>query len=1027
MKSRRERLTDWFSRRQSFRIACRDMTGMDINMHNLEGHNNSGMGVLAKTGVLFRRKLSRWPAVLLLLAAFLGTAYLGRDSLLMSRSYRLDSTSKVHFGVDGHLLLIDQGKEGLELLHGTDLLAEHWTGGSLNGFYYAELAAEGPDGVIFIVDRAYRKTEDGATETVERVLELQGRKCRTVWEAVPDVEEVFKAQTISIYDLLYYDGTVWFLRNEKDSLALYSFVPGGSASLSQRFYLRDTINDASYDAATNTIAAAARRGSVRVKPYGQADWITIPTDEQHRMPNTVTVRGGELYYSDAWSNRVYRYSVRNTQKAGEADTPENSQSVFFQSEGQIIALEASPDGSRVLASDGGGFFLVSEDGSAYIDAVNYARYPLTLLARASLAAAAMAVLLFLMRGLPLLRRLFQAESTLRILLVISVSVIVTALVTYSLMRELFTKEDEALVDNMKLFAEIMRDSIDTGDLKEIQWEGDYESAAYNRVREPLDQFLRLAYAENNYYYYILYRLDGNTMRLIMNADDYVMCGEPYEMGDQIYSAEVQRTGRAVSLLTNDTDGRWINVMIPVSDEQGVRIAVLEVGMDMGLRTHQRQAAVVNMVISVCCTAAVVVMLVLEGLFLLSFQERRQRRQAEGERLTGSELVPVRSLMCLSYLADSMQEPFIAVLCTRLYRGGLPLPDGVASALPMSGELLLMAVCSAFVGPLTERLGTRKLMAGGMAVQLLGCVCCFATGSFYGVFAGKLLIGAGMGTVYVSCNMVASAGETEDAAASGFAGISAGILSGMSIGAGLSSAFLSMEGWRLIYLVGAILLAAALGMAVLSGDVMPRKADFSENESMIGIVQFFASRRILGYFLLILVPFMMSLSYREYFFPIFAQNHGIDEVRVGQIYLLCGLLVLYFGPPLTEWMLKTLRPLWSVVAASVLMGVNMLVFVLHPTMGSVLLGVVLVYLVFSFSSGCQYTYFQNCPECIKFGEGKSMGIYSVFESLGQTLGPISYGALLGCGHRMGIGIFCTVMLALTLCFAALMWKQRKLFL
>ena len=1011
-------------------------------MKNREGHPRLEAVTLAKVWRKTRRTAFRWPVIFLLAAVFLGTAFLERDSLPMSRSYRLDSTSKVHYGAGNHILLIDGGKEALELLEGTNLLAEHRTGGSWDGFYYAELAAEGPDGARYIADRAYREAEDGTTETVERVLELRGREWRTVWEAVPDVEEIFAAQTSSIYDLQYYDGTVWFLRREKDSLALYSFVPDGDASLSRRLYMRDTINAASYDAATNTLAVAARRGYVRVLADGKAAWDTLPMDAEHRMPAAVTVRGGTLYYADAWSNRIYRYSAAGTENtfadaenregAGNSDSaentgnPESGLSVFFESDSKIIALEASPDGTELLASDGGGFFLLDESGAAYIDTVTYVHYSRTILARAALTAGILLSLTLFLCVLPLLWRLIHTESALRILLVVLVSVVVTAFVSYSLMQELFHQEDDDLIDNMKLFAEIMQDSIDSNVLKELQWEQDYESAAYNRVREPLDQLLRLAYAEGNYYYYILYRLDGETMRLIMNADDYVMCGEPYEMGDQIYSAEVQRTGKAVSLLTNDPDGSWINVMIPVSDEEGIRIAVLEVGLDMGLRSHQRQATVFNLVLSVGCTTAVVVMLILEGLFLLSFQERRQRRRAAGERSTGSDLVPVRTLICFSYLADSMQEPFIAVLCTQLYRGGLPLPDGVAAALPMSGELLVMAVFSALAGPLTERLGTRKLTACGMAAQLLGSICCFLIGSYSGILVGKLLIGAGMGTVYVSCNTAASAGETEESVASGFAGISAGTLSGMSIGAGLASVFLSIGGWRMIYLVGALLLTAALGLAVLSGDVMPRRVERSEDEQMIGIVRFFASRRILGYFILILVPFMMSLSYREYFFPIFAQDHGIDEVRVGQIYLLCGLLVLYFGPPLTEWILKTLGPLWSVVAASILMGVNMLVFVLHPTMGSVLFGVALVYAVFSFSSGCQYTYFQNCPESMQFGEGKSMGIYSVFESLGQTLGPVSYGALLGLGHRTGIGIFCAAMLALTACFAALMWNQRKLY-
>ena len=54
----------------------------------------------------------------------------------------------------------------------------------------------------------------------------------------------------------------------------------------------------------------------------------------------------------------------------------------------------------------------------------------------------------------------------------------------------------------------------------------------------------------------------------------------------------------------------------------------------------------------------------------------------------------------------------------------------------------------------------------------------------------------------------------------------------------------------------------------------------------------------------------------------------------------------------------------------------------------------------------------------------MGDYSVFESLGQTLGPILYGAALVMGYRNGIGVMAGVVLALALAFALLMGKDLR---
>ena len=94
-------------------------------------------------------------------------------------------------------------------------------------------------------------------------------------------------------------------------------------------------------------------------------------------------------------------------------------------------------------------------------------------------------------------------------------------------------------------------------------------------------------------------------------------------------------------------------------------------------------------------------------------------------------------------------------------------------------------------------------------------------------------------------------------------------------------------------------------------------------------------------MLILVPFTMALAYREYFFPLFSQEQGLTEVRIGQIYLLCGLMVLYTGPQLSGWMLRRFGASMSVLMGSVILGLDMLLFVIWPTWVSVFIGVLLL--------------------------------------------------------------------------------------
>ena len=965
-----------------------------------------------------RGRLKKYIPLLLVcvLVLTLGLSLLGWDTLGMSRRYALATTARAEFGADGQMVLVDQGKTAIELLDSAQVLQKRYTGETLKGFYHAEQTALAADGALYIADLAIRET-GGEVETLERVLENRNGNYRTVWETVLEDGGVSSEQGAAILELQFFDGAVWFLRAEDYGLGLYRAYPGGEAALVRRAFCGDRVNDASVDLTTGVIAIATRRGYVRVEREEEHLWKTVPSEAEHLMPQSISARNGAVWFSDAFDNRVCRF---------QADRPEDGFETVQRGENGFLDLNASPDGSEILACDGAGFARIGSAGLSYTGEVLFAGFFLTVLLRVCFGAAVLSALLLIPLLLRRLLWIFRTESALRVVLVVLAAASVSGFVAFSLMSDLFAQEDDTLAENMKLFAESMLQSIDAEDLRELDWEQDYGGSAFLRVRRPLDNLLALAHAEENPYTYALYRLDGETVRLIMDSDDSAICGQPYKMAGQEYIAAAQRTGHAYALQTQNAEGNRTVVVVPVTDESGAPYAVMELGLDLSLRNHARTEALVNMILNVICATAVVVMLIMEIIFLISFAEKKRGALQKTALVSdGPTLVPVRTLMFLIYTADCMQEAFIAVLCAQLYRGGLPLSDSAAAALPISAELLAMAVFSALGGQAVQRWGSRKLLTGGMVLQLAGFLTCLALGSYWGLFLGKVLIGAGMGAVYVTCNTVAAAGTSEESASGAFAGIAAGTISGIAAGAGLSSVFLSIGGWRMVYLVGALFVFAGILLSTAAGDVRPaRREERSIDAREISLARFFFNRRVPVFFLLILVPFMMTPSYRVYFFPIYAQENGLSDVRVGQIYLLCGLLVLYLGPKLSNVVLKKLGCFRGLLLASLVAGAGMAVFVLLPAIGSVVAGVLLVYASYGFGSVCQYVYFQELPECLGYGSGRSMGVYSVFENLGGTVGPMVFGALLTMGYRAGIAAFCGGLLLLAAVYAAISWRSGR---
>lgn len=234
--------------------------------------------------------------------------------------------------------------------------------------------------------------------------------------------------------------------------------------------------------------------------------------------------------------------------------------------------------------------------------------------------------------------------------------------------------------------------------------------------------------------------------------------------------------------------------------------------------------------------------------------------------------------------------------------------------------MMAAIFSTCGGRLAEKFGIRRIMQLGLVSQMAGFIICLVVPGYMGILTGKLFIGMGMGIVYVTSNTIASMGGDAEYVESAFADVSAGVLSGVTIGAGLGLIILTFADYRIVYLAGALFLS--------------------------------------------------------------------------------------LGPLLSKYLLRTLGAKKSVVPVSLCMAFDMALFVLFPNPVSVFVGMVILAVVISFAYTCQYTYFEGLDECSEAGMGNAMGIYAMFENVGQTLGPVVYGAALTPGNRNGAGCDCS---------------------
>ncbi|MBP5304448.1 MAG: MFS transporter, partial [Lachnospiraceae bacterium] len=664
---------------------------------------------------------------------------------------------------------------------------------------------------------------------------------------------------------------------------------------------------------------------------------------------------------------------------------------------------------------------------SFVSSIRYSGFYKTLLLWAVAAAGILSVLFYIRIIFKSAKNALKSENAIRIIIVVAAVIAVAFFVAYSLMSENFGKEEETLIDSLKLYADILGGRTDASLISEDLDAHFYGSSAYKDLREPLDEMTKKAGLEGKNYEYALYTVSKGKINYVLNSRDDVMCSESLGNREKDYFLRCYATGSIYALSTKTTLGTFLNIIEPIYDN-GKVAALLEVSLDMSLINKERQRAVFNTVFNVFCTTAVVMMLILEGVFLLSFMEKRQKLKVE-ERSDITNITPLRTLIFFTNAADSIQDAFVALLCEKVYMGGLPIPNSVAIALPLSAQLLCLALFSSFMGTAGEKHGPAKVMGMGLLVQAAGCLTCIITGNYAGILIGKMMIGAGMGTVYVNCYAIAAKGKTEESSAAAFTEISAGSLSGVTIGAGLSSVFLSLGGWRLVYGVGAILLFIAFMVAF---SVREKKVEAFATEVSVttkqakksGIREFMGSAPVTFYFILILLPFMMSLAYREYYLPLKAGEYSVSEVNISRFYLICGLVFLYLGPALTRFIIKHIGLFGGICLAVFFMAEALLLNVIMPTVVMAFFGMVLLSLATSFCYGCMYTFFGALPASSKFGEARSMEVYTVFESMGSTVGPVAYGFLLSLGSGLGLSIFGIGMLAFMGGYALILNKSKS---
>ncbi|NCB35969.1 MAG: hypothetical protein EOM58_07975, partial [Clostridia bacterium] len=166
----------------------------------------------------------------------------------------------------------------------------------------------------------------------------------------------------------------------------------------------------------------------------------------------------------------------------------------------------------------------------------------------------------------------------------------------------------------------------------------------------------------------------------------------------------------------------------------------------------------------------------------------------------------------------------------------------------------------------------------------------------------------------------------------------------------------------------------------------------------GMLRFLTRPGVLGLMLMIMLPYMLMMYFKDYLFPLYASGLGKSEGAIGSAMLLGGALAILLGDTVPYALFARIG-VWNTLRLSSLTCAYALgLFALDPSFNAAVITLCLLGVSASFGYAAQGTYHAALIRESQVAEGQAVGAFSLFDNLGQTGGPLVLGAL----YTLGVG-------------------------
>lgn len=407
------------------------------------------------------------------------------------------------------------------------------------------------------------------------------------------------------------------------------------------------------------------------------------------------------------------------------------------------------------------------------------------------------------------------------------------------------------------------------------------------------------------------------------------------------------------------------------------------------------------------------------------EEHKEWKQLSRKRNSVQFAIPyLRLITFLCFAAYNMPTSFLPVYVEKFYTDSLPFPIEVAGSLPLTINFAMIGFMSLFCTGFLRKIGFRATMMIGAFMCTAGDLSMALANVYWIVMIGLLLNGIGCGMLMNGLTIIV-ANQDDENQTKGFSVINGSILSGMICGTVIGAGIARKYGSARMFLVSSGIWLVIACILFRFGKSFRMHHDDGTNlmKQEKARVKDLFSRPILGFLILIVIPYTVINGFTSYFLPIFADANGLNEVQTSLLLVMNCLVGIFLSKALTDACTKafgraamyisSILSLGAVVLFAYFQNIYMLAFVLF------ILG-----FAKSFGAPTREVEFCNQPFVKKIGEDKAMGYYNLADNLGESLGTVVFGGIMSFGLLSGLWLLSGISVLMLGLFEVGNYKKQK---